>query len=180
MNTPKMTHFGTADADTYARIINDMPSHLEEVAVANVATLATVGAVSLDELFPGRGIVPGRDDQEGVTRTFRHFGEAADFVMRHATRPADRLGAAVVAAEIQNTATAVGSYDAIQGVQYDVFDIPPVYEGSVERGQFIAALVDRYGLEPDGDGAATTDYIMDHAREWDLHAAERHENERAS
>jgi hypothetical protein len=178
MNTLTSTHFGVADEVTLARVIYDMPPELEQEAEAHVATLATISAEPLVELFPGRGIVP--DDKKGRAETFRRLGEGADFVIRHAAQPADRLGAAVVAAEIQNTATAVAGYDAIQGVQYDVFDIPPVHEGSAERGQFIAALVDRYGLEPDGDGAATTAYIMDHAREWDLHAAERYENERPS
>lgn len=173
MNALKATHFGTADEATYARIISEMPPELEQTAKDHVATLAIVGAGELVKLFPGHGIGPEREDEEGIAATYRQLGEAADFVMRHAPNPADRLGAAVVAAELQDTATAVGTYGAKEGLQYDVFDMP-VQDGPQEREQFIAGLVDRYGLEPGGDGAATTAYIMSHARHWDLHAADRH------
>lgn len=176
MSTIEATHFGTADEATRTRIISEMPPEFEQEAKARVATLASVSIGELANLLPGHGIVP--DDQEGVARTYRQLGEAADFVMRHSPNPADRIGAAVVAAELQDTASAItvfGGEEARQGLQYDVFGFNPSEYDSKERQRFIAGIVDKYGLEPGGDGTATTAYIMSHARDWDLHASGRYE-----
>lgn len=144
------------DERIYDKAVSDKT---KELAAKNLDIEALDGDALrevLDDLESVETITNGHD----IATTYWRLGEAADFVMRHATEPADRTGAAVVAVELHNTAKLSGRY-AMEGLD------AALGTSSVAQGPVAEEIVDRYGLSQNDDTATMAAHITSLARSWE-------------